>query len=379
MRIIGHLDMDAFFAAVEERDRPELKGLPIVVGADPDGGYGRGVVSTANYKAREYGIHSALPISRAWRLSEEAKKTGRPGAIFLRGNFEKYEKVSGSIMEIIKKYSPTVEQASVDEAYFDLTWKPSSQVGARLPSDWLSAETIAKKIKQEILQKEKLTSSIGIGPNKLIAKIASDFKKPDGLTAVREEDAEKFLEPMGVRKIPGIGPKTEEVLAARNIFLIKDIKKLSKEELIDMLGKWGESLYDKARGRDESPLVTEWIEKSIGEQETFQKDTLETDFLLKTLDCLCEDVFGRFKLSRNAAHSVAGGKSEFESFRAITITVRFADFETKTRARTVKEPVSDLKILEREALKLFMPFLDKRENPSGKKIRLLGVRVEKLL
>ena len=182
-----------------------------------------------------------------------------------------------------------------------------------------------------------------------------------------------------MRKIPGIGPKTEEVLAARNIFLIKDIKKLSKEELIDMLGKWGESLYDKARGRDESPLVTEWIEKSIGEQETFQKDTLETDFLLKTLDCLCEDVFGRFKLARNAAHSVAGGKSEFESFRSITITVRFADFETKTRARTVKEPVSDLKILEREALKLFMPFLDKRENPSGKKIRLLGVRVEKLL
>src|SRR3989344_5818129 len=121
MRIIGHLDMDAFFAAVEERDRPELKGLPIVVGADPDGGYGRGVVSTANYKAREYGIHSAMPISRAWRLSEEAKSKGKPAAVFLRGNFEKYNKVSASVMEIIGKFSTTVERASVDEAYFDLS------------------------------------------------------------------------------------------------------------------------------------------------------------------------------------------------------------------------------------------------------------------
>lgn len=349
--------MDAFFAAVEERDRPELNGLPIVVGADPDGGYGRGVVSTANYKAREYGIHSALPISRAWRFSEEAKKQGKPAVIFLRGNFKKYEEVSANIIEIIKKYSETVEQASIDEAYFELIWLSDNQV-----------EEIAKKIKEEVYEKEKLTSSVGIGPNKLIAKIASDFKKPDGLTVVRAEDAEKFLEPMGVRKIPGIGPKTEEALSARKIFLIKDIKNLSKEGLTGLFGKkWGEALYDKARGIDNSPLVTEWEAKSIGEQETFQKDTIEINFLMESLDSLCKNVFSRFE------------KEGFLNFRTISITVRFADFETKTRAHTIKGSASSLKILLQEGMKLLMPFFDKRENPHHKQVRLLGVRIEKFL
>ncbi len=374
MRIIGHLDMDAFFAAVEERDNPSLAGLPIVVGADPDGGYGRGVVSTANYKAREYGIYSAMPISRAWRLSEEAKKKGKPAAIFLRGNFQKYAEASAHIMEILRKHSPTVEEASIDEAYFELTWRLGPQVreGSRLP--WEKAAETAQKIKKEIFEKEKLTGSIGIGPNKLIAKIASDFKKPDGLTVVKEADAEKFLEPMGVRKIPGIGPKAEEKLAARGVFLMRDIRKLSKDELGKLFGKWGFEMYERVRGRDDSPLITEREAKSIGEQTTFQKDTSEPDFLMKELDELCKDVFARFK------------KDGWKSFRTVAITVRFSDFETKTRSHTVKSPassaggsVSNIKDLELEALKLFLPFLDSRENPHRKAVRLLGIRIERLL
>lgn len=404
--------MDAFFAAVEERDNPAIAGLPIVVGADPDGGYGRGVVSTANYKAREYGIHSALPISRAWRLSEEAKKQGKPAAIFLRGSFEKYEKVSERIMDIIqqilKQARPpkfpegNFERASVDEAYFDLTVhdlenRDSKEITPRTPltlrgekekesgsrggvMDWVSAEKTASAIKKEIFEKEKLTSSIGIGPNKLIAKIASDFKKPDGLTIVREEDAGKFLEPMGVRKIPGIGPKTQELLATRKVFLISDIKNLSGEELAELVGKkWGEALYDKARGIDDSPLVTEREAKTIGEQETFQKDTLEINFLMESLERLCKNIFERFE---NESFSARGAGSSqalgWKSFRTIAVTVRFADFETKTRAHTIKSPASDQKILGQEALKLFMPFLDSRENPHYKSVRLLGVRIEKL-
>ncbi|MEK7085044.1 MAG: DNA polymerase IV, partial [Patescibacteria group bacterium] len=186
IKIIAHLDMDAFFAAAEEREKPWLKGMPIVVGADPKNGTGRGVAATANYKAREYGIRSALPISQAWRLSETAKEKGLPPAMFLGGNFRLYAEISKNVMAILAHYSPVVEVASVDEAYFDLSGAGSFEKAAR----------IGKKIKAEILKKEKLTASIGIGPNKLIAKIASDFKKPDGLTGVPAEEAEAFLGPM---------------------------------------------------------------------------------------------------------------------------------------------------------------------------------------
>ncbi|MEK7162475.1 MAG: DNA polymerase IV [Patescibacteria group bacterium] len=338
MRIIGHLDMDAFFAAVEERDREWLRGKPVIVGADPKGGKGRGVVSTANYKAREYGVHSAMPISKAWRLC--------PNCIFLGGNFKKYSEVSEKIMAILRKFSPVVEVASVDEAYFEIN------------GDWKEAEKIAKKIKNEILEKEQLSCSVGIGPNKLIAKIASDFKKPDGLTIVAEEEAEKFLEPLPIRKIPGVGPKTEKKLEKMGIKTVKDAKKFSREEL--------PHLYDPIRGQDDSPLVTEWEAKSIGEEETFEEDTKEAPLLVGCFESLLRQMFGRFK------------KSGFRGFRTISIKVRFGDFETKTRAHTLKAPASNLAVLRKEAMKLFLPFLDRRENPKEKLFRLLGVRVEKL-
>jgi DNA polymerase IV (archaeal DinB-like DNA polymerase) len=356
MRIIGHLDMDAFFAAVEERDNPRFAGRPIVVGADPKEGRGRGVVSTANYKAREYGIRSALPISTAWKNAEAARRAGKPAVIFVAGHFEKYGEISHHIMEIVSKYAPHIEQASVDEAYFDL-----SRVGS-----YEAAEDMARRIKADIKENERLTASIGIGPNKLIAKVASDRNKPDGLTVVREEDAESFLEPLSVRTIPGIGPKTEMQLKELKVSTIKDAKKFSEAELKKMMGKWGPELYQKLRGRDSSPLVEFWEAKSIGEQKTFQHDVVDPKILNKALKELAAEVHDRF------------AESGFAAFRSITLIVRFSDFTTKTRATTLSKPVHDSETIQFQALRLFMPFFDARENPKRKAIRLIGVRLEKL-
>ena len=356
--------MDAFFAAIEERDNPQFKGLPIVVGADPKGGRGRGIVSTANYKAREYGIRSALPISKAWLFSEEAARKGKPRAAFLPVDFDKYSRVSEEIMAIIHGYSSVVEEASIDEAYLDLS----------LAGSYERAKKVCEKIKKEIKEKERITASIGIGPNKLIAKIASDSQKPDGLTIIGSDDettcrelVERFLEPLSIRKIPGIGPKTEARFHALEIKTVKDLKKFSRKQLEEMLGKWGIELYEKVRGRDESPLQEVWIPKSIGEQETFEKDTLNADFIFSRLKVICQNVFRRFS------------ESGFQSFRTITVTVRFADFQTFTRSQTLSVPTNTAQILQFESMKLLTPFLDKRENPKNKPIRLIGIRVEKLV
>lgn len=356
VKIIGHLDMDAFFAAVEELDHPRLSGLPIIVGADPKDGRGRGVVSTANYKAREYGIHSAMPISTAWRLSQKAKEQKKPEAAFLPVNFRRYEEVSAHIMKILRKYSPLVEQASIDEAYFDLSSAKTFD----------EAEKIARKLKNEIKSGEHLTASIGIGPNKLIAKIASDFQKPDGLTVVKEKDILDFIAPLSIRKIPGIGPKTEQALNSRGIRIINDLRKLSRKKLEDLFGKWGLDIYEKARGRDDSPLSEEYEAKSVGEQETFDKDTINSTFIIGKLEEMCKSVLR--SMSREG----------FKKFRTVAVTVRFSDFETKSRSHTLTKSTNSLNTLKFEAIKLIMPFFDRRENPERKLIRLIGVRVEKL-
>ncbi|MBI4085643.1 MAG: DNA polymerase IV [Candidatus Liptonbacteria bacterium] len=356
MRIIAHLDMDAFFAAVEERERPRLRGKPIIVGADPKNGQGRGVVSTANYAAREYGIRSAMPISQAWRLSEGARRNGKPAAVFLEPDFNKYADASDKIIAIAKTYAPLVEQASIDEMYLDLSFS----------KNYGQAEKIANKIKREIKTRERLTCSIGISPNKLVSKIASDMKKPDGLTIVLPEFVEKFIEPLAIRKIPGIGPKTEELFLKKGVRIVADLKKFSREELGEILGVWGLELYEKVRGRDDSPLIEEREVKSVGSQETFEKDTLDSGIVINLLKVLADEVIGNFK------------KEGFEKFRRVVVTVRFADFETKTKSRTIKEPADSLETLQFEALNLLMPFFDKRENPRAKKIRLIGIRVEKL-
>jgi DNA polymerase IV (DinB-like DNA polymerase) len=365
IRIIGHLDMDAFFASVEERDNPRLAGRPLVIGSDPEEGRGRGVVSTANYKAREYGIRSALSISTAWRLSEAARAKGLPPATFLEVDMHRYGEASQKIMAIVRKHAEHVEEASVDEAYFDLSFAAKNTVDEN--SAYEKAVVVACAIKNEIRARERLTASVGIGPNKLIAKIASDKNKPDGFCVVREEDAEVFLAPMAIRKIPGVGPKTEDEFKKLGVRTVADAKKFSEPELYGMFGKWGNELYEKLRGRSDAEIVEEWEAKSIGEQETFMHDTRDANIIQERLIALAQGVHGHF------------AKSGFASFGSVTITVRFADFTTKTRSATLAKSANNAATLQFEAMRLFAPFFDKRENPTQKNIRLIGVRIEKLM
>jgi DNA polymerase IV (DinB-like DNA polymerase) len=328
-----------------------------VVGADPLGGKGRGVASTSNYLARAYGIHSATPISMAWRLSEAARHDGKAPVTFVSVDMPKYTRVSEEVMRIVRRFISKVEQASIDEAYGDLSWTESYE----------EAERICRHLKETITSEVLLTASVGIGPNKLIAKIASGWQKPNGLTVVPEEQVETFLSPLPIRVIPGIGPKTEARLRERGIKVVNDLRRLSVYQLEQLLGKRGVALYDGARGRDDSPLEEYWEPKSIGEQETFESDTLDSHTLFTQLAKLARGVSDR--LSRE----------DFKAFRTVVLTVRFADFETKSRAHTLATPTGDLSVLQREGLKLLMPFLDRRENPRRKLIRLLGLRLEKLI
>ncbi len=374
-RVIAHLDMDAFFASVEEVTTPRFLGKPIVVGSEIINGRGRGVVSTANYAARKYGIHSAMPITLAWQLSQEAKRKGLEEVIFLPVDFELYHKVSAHVLEIIKRHCDSVEQASVDEFYFDLTPAETFSHSAEYENDigWAGnfkkAEAVCRKIKKEIRETEKVTCSIGIGPNKLIAKIAAGMKKPDGMMVVQEKEVQDFLNPLGIRELPGIGPKTAEFLYKKDIRIISDLLKFSREGLKDMMGKHGESIFDKIRGIDDSPITQFHQVKSIGEQTTFNQNTLEPLIIYDYLEKLSGGVWQSFI------------KSDFTVFNTITIIVRFADFETKTSSKSFKEGIGkdNKKKLEIEILKLMLPFLDKRANPKRKLLRLVGVRIEKLV
>ena len=308
--------MDAFYASVEERYHPELRGRPVVVGADPKGGAGRGVVTAANYAARKYGIRSALPISRAWRLAEAARRKGEPEAVFVSGDRSLYQEVSGRIMAIIARGADAFEEASIDEAYVDL----SSLGGLE------RAEAHAGALKKEILEREGLTCSVGIGPNKLIAKIASDFQKPDGLTVVQPDEVQGFLDGLRIRVIPGIGPKTEAFLQEKGIRTVAELRGIELGQITEWFGKGGEDLYQKARGISDDAVSNEWERKSVGEQETFEEDTLDPVFIFGRAQELASTVFRRF---------VAEG---FEAFRTVTVTVRFTGFVTVSRSRTGKTP-----------------------------------------
>ena len=353
MRIILHMDMDAFFAAVEERDKPRLKGLPIVVGADPAGGKGRGVVSTANYAARKYGIRSALPISIAWRYSQKAKSEGKPEAVFMEPDIPRYAKESDAIFEYLRTKSVAVEPASIDEAYADI-----SNCGS-----YKKAEVLANEVKEYVRKVHRLTCTIGVGPNKLISKIAAQEKKPDGLTVVPAEKVQAFLDPKPATIIPGIGPKTEQALGQLGIITIADLRKKSRSYLTEHFGKRGEDMFYSAQGIDSRPIETEREKKSVGEQMTFQKDTLDMATILKAF--------------RQMAKSVANSlKKEGNKFKTVAIVVRFSDFETLTRSHSIKTATANPKVLETEALNLLMPFLNKVGNPRKKLIRLVGVRAE---
>src|SRR5437867_6649541 len=357
MRIIAHVDMDAFYASVEARHNPALRDRPVVVGADPKDGRGRGVVEAASYAARRYGIRSAMPISRAWKLAEAARRQGEPEVVFVHGNRKLSSEVSERVMAILAAGGDAFEEASIDEAYLDLSSLASFE----------AAVDRARTLKREIAEREGLTCSVGLGPNKLVAKIASDFKKPDGLTLVRPEDVQPFLDPLGIRVIPGIGPKTEAELNARGIRTVSDLRALERGQLAEWFGRWGEDLHAKARGLSDSPVSNEWEPKSVGEQETFEVNTLDAAFITERVRALAGEVFARV------------GRQGFRAFRTVTVTVRFAHFRTLTRAHTSRGEIASADALYAGAAQLFVPFLDQRENPRGTRIRLIGVRAEKLL
>jgi len=355
-RIVAHLDMDAFFASVEEREKPYLRGMPIVIGADPKGGAGRGVVSTANYRARKYGIGSAMPISRAWRLSEEARTRGEKACAFITPHHAKYSRASKEVFAIVSQYTPHIQETSVDEAYLDFSHLVS----------YRSSKKEARRLKRDIQKKTKLTCSVGIGPNKLIAKIASDRDKPDGLTVITPGGVARFLDPLPIGVIPGIGPKALLKFKQLGVTSIGDAKAISWEKYEQLFGKWGFSVYERIRGIDERPLGGEEERKSIGRHCTFDTDTRDMETVFGILRDECRRIMGDMK------------QRGFLGFRTTVLTVRFDDFSTKTRSLTVARVLTDVSELEAKAIKLALPFFDKRENPNGKSIRLVGLRVEKL-
>jgi DNA polymerase IV (DinB-like DNA polymerase) len=338
-RIIFHIDMDHFYTAVEEREHAEYKNKPVIVGADPKKGKGRGVVSTSNYEARKAGVRSGLPISRAWKLC--------PEAIYLSPNFSLYIRVSNEIMEIARKYADKFEQWGIDEAFLDVT--------ARV-KDYTEAEALALKLKHEVKEKEHLTCSIGIGPNKLIAKIASDYHKPDGLTMVKGNEAEAFLAPLPVRKLLWVGRKTESKLKNIGITTIGELARYDPTVLSVKFGVMGTQMHLSARGIDYSEVETRTEVKSISHEITFEDDIDEAQLALKALDMLAEEV----------AKEVVEKKL---FFKTVTVKIRYENFETHTRSKTLSYIANRSQDLQKTARKLLNPYLAK-----NRKIRLIGLR-----
>jgi DNA polymerase IV (DinB-like DNA polymerase) len=343
-RFIFHLDMDHFYTAVEERERPEIRGKPVIVGADPKEGRGRGVVSTSNYVARKVGVRSGMPISTAWRLC--------PEAVYLPPNFPLYIKVSGEIMAIARGYAVKFEQWGIDEAFLDVTSKVK---------DYAEAEALARQIKQEIKEKESLTCSIGVGPNKLVAKVASDFQKPDGLTVVRDEEVEVFLASLPVRKLLWVGRKTEAKLKALGVNTICDLARYDSTALTSMFGVMGWQMHLMANGVDGSEVEERVGVKSVSHETTFEEDTSDSAAILQALDMLCVEV-----------------QKEVENqhllFKTVTLKIRFEHFETHTKSKTLPFLTTRLYDLQKTAKELASAYLSK-----DRKVRLIGVRVSSLV
>jgi len=339
MRRILHIDMDAFFAAVEQKRHPELAGKPVVIGGSGDPNQ-RGVVSTASYEARKFGIHSAMPLRTAYKLC--------PEAVFLPVDYEEYSRVSEEIKTILREFSPVMEDVGIDEAFLDIS--ESAEF----------SEEIAGKIKERIKAELDLTCSIGIAPNKLLAKIASEFKKPDGLTIINEGDVERLIWPLPARKLWGVGPKTEVYLKNIGVNTIGELAVMPLEKLTEHFGpSYGNYLYEASRGVDESPLVTHWEPKSSSRETTFQRDTNDWQTIAKTLAGLVKEVAD--DISR------AGYLC-----RTVTVKIRFDDFKTYTRAKTMPQFTGSNEVIRKAAFEALGKFEIK------KKVRLIGVRVSGL-
>ncbi|NMX21156.1 DNA polymerase IV [ANME-1 cluster archaeon GoMg4] len=358
MRIILHVDMDSFFSAVEVRENPELKGLPVIVGGriqpteekatEESDGKIRGVVSTCSYEAREYGIHSAMALSQAYKLC--------PDATVLPVRMALYKKVSAELMSILRTYADKLEQVSIDEAFLDVRTKVH---------DWNDAKEYAQAIKRAILEKEGLTCSIGVAPNKTIAKIASDFVKPNGLTVVEHENVREFLAPLPVKKIPGVGPKTEQILKPMGIETVNQLASCDVQKLVAQLGKYGWRLHQVANGIDDSEVEENWVRKSLSRETTFAVDTRDASILNNCVHELAEEVYNAIK-------------KEGFVFKTVGIKVKFDDFTIQTRAKTFRSFHYDLNTLTKTAKELMGVFIAEKGKEKGKKIRLVGVRVSQL-
>lgn len=337
-RKIIHIDMDSFYASVEQRDRPELLGKAIAVGGSPEGR--GGVVATASYEARKYGVRSAMSSKQALKLC--------PHIIFLYPRFAAYKEVSRQIREIFKRYTDLIQPLSLDEAYLDVT---HDKLGIG------SAIDIAKAIKQAIKDELNLTASAGVSINKFVAKIASDMNKPDGLTFIGPSKVEQFIEQLPVEKFYGVGKVTAEKMKMRGLHYGSDLKKLSEAELANLFGKSGRFFYKIVRGIDNRPVEANQETKSIGAEDTFSYDLTESDEMLVELEKLASVVFARMK-----SYNLYG--------RTVTLKVKFSNFKQITRSKTFTDGL----FMERhitDIAKMLLEGIDFNE----KSVRLLGVSV----
>ena len=342
-RSIVHVDMDAFFAAIEQRDEPSLKGKPVIIGADPKGGRGRGVVSTCSYEARRFGLRSAMPISEAWRRC--------PQGVYLHPDFSKYEKASGQIREVFFEFTPDIEQISIDEAFLDIS-RSAHLFGGPVET--------CRRIKARVRELTGLGCSVGLAPTKMAAKIASDLEKPDALVVVRGEELRGFLARLDISKLWGLGPKTAGLLRVRGINTVGELAAAGPDELRG-LGAHGAELKMLALGEDPREVREEGEAKSVGNELTFASDTGSEREIKESLLALSDKVSSRLR--------EAGLKG-----RTITLKIRLEGFETYTRAVTLPLSTNYADVINKSAYGLYGVF-----RRGSKKVRLLGVKVSGLM
>lgn len=342
MRSILHVDMDAFYASIEQLDHPEYKGKPVIVGADPREGAGRGVVAACSYEARAFGVRSALPISRAWKLC--------PGGVYVRPRMQRYVEVSKQVMDVFRRYTDLVEPLSIDEAFLDITGSITL---------FGPPEQIAKSVKDDILRKTQLKASVGLAPNKFLAKIASDLKKPDALVVVEEKDVVGFLRDLPISRLWGVGPKTEQRIHEMGYRTIGQLAAVSREELVRSLGNLGEHLFQLSHGKDDRPVVPDWEPKSIGTETTFDSDTDDVELLRRTI----------LELSHHVAERL---RKDGYRARKVTLKLRYANFSTHTKQTSLEKRVQNGEEIADIGRTLFAHF------PLNQKIRLIGISAGEL-
>ncbi len=344
-RIIYHCDLDAFYPSCEIHRNPSLAGKPLIVGADPKGGKGRGVVTSCSYEARKFGVRSGMPISQAYRLCPP------PTGIYVPPDFRLDGETSERVMDLLREFGDKFEQTSIDEAFLD--------VSHRCPS-YDEAEKLARRMKDEVKAREGLTVSVGIAPNKSIAKMASDMNKPDGMTLVRPGEVKGFLEPLPVGKISGVGVKTAQFLTEKEILTIGELAKVPSKKLNDWFGKGGVWLWAIANGLEETPVEERPLRKSVSVEQTFEKDIQNKGAVREALETLSQEVHDRLL-------------GEGLVFRTVSIKVRFQGFQTFTRDKTHTGYGDDISVIREYVKLLFREFESDR-----RKVRLIGVKVSDL-